>query len=241
VRTTTDVPKGPSYRLPNLTKLGHASFQRAGALGGYMAVGGPIPPKEEDEIMHSLLRTAARWTIAAVVALPLTASAAPIAARAVRPPAFVTPDTARTKAYFIKFGGSGSFALPTLNGLSGTITYDNLVADEKAKIYTAWGTYGTPPPPSNGGTIVAYLVMRFSFEPPVFGNTGSSSSITYAKLNPSKTYSIDVWDVTNTPSEVTLQSIGSPSNGTLSFQSPFNSLSVDKNYAVADLELVQNP
>jgi hypothetical protein len=191
--------------------------------------------------MHSLLRTAARWTIAIAVALPLTASAAPIAARTVRPPAFVTPDTARTKAYFIKFTGNGSFAVPTLNGLSGTITYSGAIPGEKAKIYTAWSTYGGPPPPSNGGTIVAYLVMRFSFHPPAFSGTATNSSITYAKLNPSKTYSIDVWDVTNTPSEYKLWQIGSPSNGTLTFLSPLDSFSTEENYTIADLELVQNP
>jgi hypothetical protein len=157
-------------------------------------------------------------------------------------PAFVTPDTARSRSYFIKFvGGGGSFAIPTLNGLSGTLTYENNVGGEKAKIYTAWGTYGSPPAPSNGGTIVAYLVVRFSFETPAFGGTGAPSSIAYAKLNPLKTYSIDVWDVTTTPLEVKLWQIGSPSNGTLSFNSPLQDLVVNKNYAVLDLELVQNP
>jgi hypothetical protein len=157
-------------------------------------------------------------------------------------PAFVTPDTARSKAYFIKFiGGGGSFAVPTLNGLGGTITYYNDVAREKAKIYTAWGTYGTPPPPSNGGTIVAYVVMRFSFEPPTFGGTGAQSSVTYAKLNPSKTYSIDVWDVTTTPVEYKLWQIGSPSNRMLSFESPLDGFATTEFNTVADLELVQNP
>jgi hypothetical protein len=157
-------------------------------------------------------------------------------------PAFVTPDTARSKSYFIKFaGGGGSFAIPALNGLSGTITYFNGIAREKAKIYTAWGIYGNPPAPSNGGAIVAYLVMRFSFESPVFGNTGSKSSITYANLVPSKTYSIDVWDVTSTPSEMRLVSIGAPSNGSLSFQSPLNSFTTNNFNAIVDLELVQNP
>jgi hypothetical protein len=157
-------------------------------------------------------------------------------------PAFVTPDTARSKAYYIKFvGGGGSFAIPALNGLSGTITYYNDVGGEKAKVYTAWGTYGNPPAPSNGGTIVAHLVMRFSFEIPTFGGTGSPSSITYAKLKPSKTYSIDVWDVTNTPSEYKLWQIGSPSNGTLSFESPLDGFQGRGFYTIADLELVQNP
>jgi hypothetical protein len=191
--------------------------------------------------MHSLLRTAARWTIAVSVALPLTASAAPIVTRAVRPPAFVTPDTARTKAYFIKFGGGSSFTIPTLNSLSGTITYQNFIQGEKAKIYTAWGTYGTPPPPSNSGMIVAYLVMRFSFQPPVFGGGATNSSVAYSKLVASKTYSIDVWDVTNTPMEVKLENVGSPSNGVLTFGSPLNNVVGQENYEILDLELVQNP
>jgi hypothetical protein len=157
-------------------------------------------------------------------------------------PAFVTADTARSKSYFIKFaGGFGSFAIPTLNGLRGTITYDNAVAGEKAKIYTAWGTYGSPPPPSNGGTIVAHLVMRFSFHTVSFTGSPSNSSVTYSKLNPSKTYSFDVWDVTNTPSEVKLENIGSPTSGSLSFESPLRNVMIEKFYAVADLELVQNP
>jgi hypothetical protein len=206
-----------------------------------MAGGGRIPPRE-DHLMNSILRTAARWMTAVVVALPLTASAAPIAARAVGPPAFVTPDTARTKAYFIKLAdGDGSFDIPTLNGLSGTTTYRNAIVGEKAKIYTAWGTYGSPPPPSNGGTIIAYLVMRFSFQTLAFSATASPSTIAYSKLNPSKAYSIDVWDVTNTPSEYKLWSIGSPSNGTLSFESPLNDFVGQEHYEVVDLELVQNP
>jgi hypothetical protein len=83
--------------------------------------------------------------------------------------------------------------------------------------------------------------MRFSFYPPAFGGSPPGSSISYAKLNPSRTYSIDVWDVTNAPSEYKLWQIGSPSNGTLSFESPLAGFGVEKNNVVADFELVQNP
>jgi hypothetical protein len=40
----------------------------------------------------------------------------------------ITPDANRTKAFFIKIVTHvGSFAIPTLNGLTGTITYNQLV------------------------------------------------------------------------------------------------------------------
>jgi hypothetical protein len=156
--------------------------------------------------------------------------------------AFVTPDAHRTKTYFITMEGSGSFAVPTINGLSGTITYDCITPpphSETVKIWTGWGNYGNPP--SSGRAIVAYLQMRFPFYPPQFFGTGAKSSITYSGLNPSKSYNIEVWDVTNTPSEVKLWSIGSPSNGTLSFESPLDGMIPQENFAVWDLELTQNP
>lgn len=154
---------------------------------------------------------------------------------------FATPDANRTKAYFFKFGhGEGSFAVPVLNGFSGNITYYNGEAFDRAKIWTGWATYGSPPPPSNGGSVVAYVVLAFYKVVPLFAGSRAFSTITYAKLNPSKTYSIDMWDVTNTPSEVELESAGSPSNGVLTFESPLDHWTPN-GQEVVNIELVQNP
>lgn len=50
----------------------------------------------------------------------------------------VVPDANRTKAFFIEIvSAGGSFTIPTLKGLTGTITYYSIQPDEKAKVYTA--------------------------------------------------------------------------------------------------------
>lgn len=155
-------------------------------------------------------------------------------------PIVITPDTNRTPAHLFKFvGGEGSFPVPALNGLSGTFTYYNGHGGEPAKDWTGWGTYGNPPHPSNGGTIIAYVEVRLAREAPFLGGAFSNSTITYSQLNPSKMYSIDIFDVTTTPLEVRLENVGSPSNGTLSFSSPLSNLTVYR-LEVLIFELVQN-
>jgi hypothetical protein len=166
-------------------------------------------------------------------------AAAPVSAR--NSSVVVTPDANRTKAFFIKIvGGPGSFAIPKLNGLTGTITYENNDATQKAvKIYTAWGTYGTPPPASNGGAILAYVVVHLTTPPAFFSGGEPKSSVSYAELMPSKTYSMDLFDCTGNH-ELGLENIGSPSKGMLTFYSPLDGINTYVDETLC-LELVQNP
>jgi hypothetical protein len=189
--------------------------------------------------MRPIILTLATSTALGALFSVSGALAAPVSAQR---SVVVVPDANRTKAFFIKiFAGGGSFAVPTLKGLTGTITYTNASPTEKAKVYTAWGTYGSPPPPSNGGAIVAYLVVHLTTPPAFFaGGSTPKSSVSYAKLLPSKTYSFDVWDVTNTPSEIKLENVGSSSNNTLTFFSPLEGINTYVNETLC-LELVQNP
>jgi hypothetical protein len=189
--------------------------------------------------MLSILKAASRCIVGFLAVSITVVSATPTPARTVSAPVFVTPDFTRTKVHFVRLSGLGSFAVPSLNGLTGTITYYSY-NQETVKIWTGWGNYGNPPSPSNGGTVVAYLSMRFPSVAPRFSGTTQNSSISYPRLDPKKLYSIDVWDVTNSPSEVMLEQVGPPKQGSLSFASPLTNY---QGYSseVLDLELVANP
>lgn len=151
-----------------------------------------------------------------------------------------TPDFTHTRAVRITFNQlNGSFAIPKLNGLTGIVTYFNGARSVPGRIWTNWQAYGSPPSPSNGGIIVAYLALKVFAAPPQFGVANTNASITYSKLIAAKTYSMDVFDAAS-GSELNFYDIGSPSNGTLKFSSPLNNLSPKPN-EVLYIELVQNP
>jgi hypothetical protein len=189
--------------------------------------------------MRPIILALAASAVFGVLVGTASAPAAPLPAR--NGSVFVVPDFNRTKAFFIRISaGGGAFAIPKLNGLTGSITYTNDSTTEKAKVYTAWGTYGTPPPPSNGGAIVAYVVVHLTTPPAVFANGSTpKATVSYAKLIPSKTYSMDLFDCTANH-ELTLENVGSPSNNTLTFFSPLEGINTYVNETLC-LELVQNP
>jgi hypothetical protein len=205
-------------------------------------------PKIEEVTMRSFISVAAAGAALSLLLSCVGASAAAVSAR--KGPELVWPDASHTPAYFFKWVcGNSSITIPTLNGLSGTIPYDAFGQCPwlRSKVWTAWGTFRNPPAPSNGGTIVAYIVLEFLKRVPFISQTLSQASITYAGLNPSKTYSIDMWYLTRGPSEVRLYSAGSPSNGTLTFEAPYNWLTIPsaRNEPnpndILICELVQNP
>jgi hypothetical protein len=189
--------------------------------------------------MRPIILTLAASAVFGVLLGTVGTPAAPVSARSGS--VVIVPDANRTKAFLISIkAGVGSFTIPTLNGLTGTITYNNSSASEKAKLYTAWGTYGSPPPPSNGGAIVAYIVVHLTFPPAGFlGGRTPRASISYAKLLPSSSYSIDLFDCTANR-ELTLENIGSPSNNMLTFISPLQGIGTYSHETLC-LELVQNP
>jgi len=98
-----------------------------------------------------------------------------------------------TLRYVIKASG-GAFPVPACSGWGGTIGYPN---GNHRYIFGVTGSvtndFGAPPPPS--GTAIFYMHTNKvqPRNPPVFGNTGVTDTVTSSQLMSSHTYTLIVY------------------------------------------------
>jgi hypothetical protein len=136
----------------------------------------------------------------------------------------------------------GTLTLPACGGYTGNITYgsNNAPSGTTVTLISTTKNPGGVPVPSKG-TVLAFVQAtgHSNAGSVTFGSTSSKSTITNKKkLKSTHTYSLYAYAlgllITGFP-----QSIGSASNGVLTFTSPLNGQDVPQGITI-DFELVQN-